>query len=145
MGQLKQVTRQIFQPAFEMSIVRPLCIQLHYLKPESPINLLEVPIEGVAQQIYEGCRGNLELLHPCIENTSINKYQALFDPDPVYDRYRLAFFLNAANQHVDHDWLVGTLDVTAEHVMETNSGGATLLYQVQQILEDPAYFGEPSI
>ena len=28
MGQLKQVTRQIFQPAFEISIVRPLCIQL---------------------------------------------------------------------------------------------------------------------
>ena len=138
MGQLTQITRQIFQPALEISIVRPLCIQLDYLKPESPINLLEVPIEGVAQQIYEGCRGNLELLHPCIEKTAMNKYEALFDPDPVCDRYRLAFFLNAANQHADHDWCVGALDVTAEHAMETNSGGAILLYQVKQFLQDRA-------
>ena len=69
-------------------------------------------------QQYEGDTGSLELLQPCEERPEITKYQALFEPDASFDRYRLAFFLNSAhNAGAGHqDWMLSALDELAETV-----------------------------
>jgi len=135
MQQLRVFMRRIFHPDFEYAIVRTLCIHLNYLQPEAPPDLLCVSPAAPNLVAHEGPRGSLELLHICPENPNIIKYQALFDADPVYDRYRLAFFLNAANQHDGQDWLWGAMEVTAEHMANESPEGSRILLEAKQLIQ----------
>ena len=87
--------------------------------------------------VHEGHRGGLELLHPCPHDATQTKYQALFDPDPMFDRYRMAFFMNAANQHGEgSDWLLGAMDITAEHIAQEWPEGSQLLLAARNTLKE---------
>ena len=118
--QLKKLFREIFIPAHAESLVRILCIMLDYILPSAPLELLSMAPETPELQTHEGQRGSLELLHPCAENPTLTKYQALFNPDVLYDRYRIAFFMNAANQHASQDWLLDAVDSTSQLLADNN-------------------------
>ena len=89
---LQSFARTLFQPCNEESIVRPLCVHLDYLLPTAPENLhLRDSAHSEALILFEGSRGSLNLLHPCPERPSMTKFQALFAPEPEFDRYREVF------------------------------------------------------
>ena len=94
-------------------------MHLDYLLPNAPDNLhlQEADPTGFLTS-SEGGRGSLELLHPCPECPSMTKFQTLFVPDPMFDKYRLAFFLNSANNPGTggDEWLLGTLSFLADEV-----------------------------
>ena len=81
--------------------------------------------------IFEGERGALELLHPCPECPSLTKFQCLFVLDPIFDKYRQAFFLNAATSPGSggDDWLYGTMSVLAEDSEDAEHVDASALLQ----------------
>ena len=132
---LRLFFQEIFQPAHAETVVRCLCIQLDYLQPTAPDDLLNVPPSTPGLRAHEGPRGNLELLHPCAENTTMTKFQALFDSDPVYERYRIAFFLNSANRQGGQDWLLGAVEIAADLLTETSPGGRQLLLDARSLLK----------
>ena len=71
---------------------------LGYFTSVSP-NYLEALVGDPAIKRYEGDKGGahgFDILHPCSEQErpELTKYQALFDADAMFDRYRLAFFQN---------------------------------------------------
>ena len=132
--QLKKLFREIFIPAHAVSVVRILCVLLDYLLPSAPLQLLSMPPETPELQRHEGQRGSLEVLHACSENLSLTKYQALFNPDVLYDRYRIAFFMNAANQHAEQDWLLDALDSTSQLLADSNPEGEALLVSARTLL-----------
>ncbi len=133
---LQTFFKEIFQPRYEESTVRTLCILLNYLEPTAPVDLLAASPTRAGLRNHEGPRGALELLHPCVENIGITKYQALFNPDPVYDRYRSAFFMNASNQHAGRDWLHGAVELTASHIAGESPEGQRVLLEAKTLLEE---------
>ena len=58
----------------------------------------------------------------------------LFNPDMVYDRYRIAFFMNAANQHSAQDWLLDAVQSTSELLGDSNPEGKDLLMGARTLL-----------
>ena len=107
---------ELFVPG-HANLVRDLCVHLNYLSSTTPegVTLQTVDCSDLAMSC-EGERGALELLHPCLECPSVSKFQCLFVPDPIFDKYRQAFFLNAATSPGSggDDWLYGTMSVLAE-------------------------------
>ena len=94
-------------------------LRLDYFLPNAPDNLHlhEADPSGFLTSC-EGGRGSLELLHPCPECPSMTKFQTLFVPDPMFDKYRLAFLLNSANNPGTggDEWLFGTLSFLADEL-----------------------------
>jgi hypothetical protein len=138
MAKLRGLLSRIFVPEFEYSIVRSLCIHLDYLQSTAPENLLSLGPVEVNSYLYEGDRGHLQLLHACAVNPTMTKYQALFVPEAMFDRYRLAFFLNSANQHGGQDWLIGAVEVTADHIVHDGPRAAVasaLLLEAREVLQ----------
>ena len=93
MPELQCFAREVFRNENEARVVRRLCIALGYLKlPDDSYNVLEASPTDAEVDCYEGDVGALQLLHPCIEMPGLTKYQALFQPSPMSERYRAAFF-----------------------------------------------------
>ena len=137
LDRLRVFFKALFQVEHEQSVVRLLCIQLDYLQPSAPSSLLTAEACSADLLVHEGNRGSLELLHPCPHDASLTKYQASFDPDPMFDRYRMAFFMNAANQHGEgSDWLLGAMDITAEHIAQEWPEGSQLLLAARNTLKE---------
>ena len=114
--ELISFSHDLFVPE-HVNLVRDLCVHLNYLLPTTPEGLsLQAGDSGDLLTIFEGERGALELFHPCPEYPSLTKFQCLFMPDPIFDKYRQAFFLNAATSPGSggDDWLYGTMSVLAE-------------------------------
>ena len=101
------------------TVVKTLCVHLDYLLPNAPDNshLQEAGPTGFLTS-FEGGRGSLELLHSCPEYPSMTKFQTLFLPDRIFDKYRLAFFRNHANNPGTggDEWLWGTLSFLADEL-----------------------------
>eukprot|EP00972_Heterocapsa_arctica_P073107 10798245-Heterocapsa_arctica.AAC.1 len=68
--------------------------------------VLEAPAGDVELLEQGGGTGDLEFLHPCVECPEISKYQA------VFDKYRLAFFLNSSHNASEgkQEWMLGAVD-----------------------------------
>ena len=94
--QLLAFARQLFAPSKEAAVVRPLCALLGYLHSASHDYLESNPAANTLAR-HEGNVGALGLLQTCAECPELTKYQALFDMRSMFDRYRLAFFMNAAH------------------------------------------------
>ena len=120
-NQLLSCAKQLFRPAREASVVRPLCVLLGYLHP-TDFDFLNTSPSSAEVLTHEGDKGDLALLHPCAENGLVTKYQALFDPSEMYGKYRLAFFMNGAhNAHAGRtDWMLDALD-TIEQCFATSA------------------------
>ena len=128
---------RLFVPQKEASVVRPLCMLLGYVN-SAEHDYLRSSHEGDSMLCHEGSTGSLSLLHKCMEGTGLTKYQALFDTDIKYDRYRLAFFINSA--HSSHagqqDWMLSALDTLAVDLMSSgDDDSAALLRQGRQAVE----------
>ena len=112
--------KEVFQPLQE-DVVQSLCVHFNYLLPNAPDNLHLHEADPICfLTSFEGGRGSLELLHPCPECPCMTKFQILFVPDPMFDKYRLAFFLNSANNPgtCGDEWLFGTLSFLADEMEE---------------------------
>lgn len=87
---------QLLQPGNEEHLLRPFCLFLEY----SDASVLVDPTDMLNSRPHEdnfkheGRRGGLELLHPCVEDPTLNKYQTLFLPQVEFDRYRRAGILD---------------------------------------------------
>ena len=65
-----------------------------------------------------------------MERPGITKYQALFEAEEVFDRYRLAFFMNTAHNAAAsrQDRMLDAVEVLAEELAcAGNPGDAALL------------------
>ena len=107
--------RELFRIDLEETLVRPLSLLVGYLSTTSA-HVLELEAGSAAAEELEGPVGGLELLHPCREQPDLTKYQALFNADPAFDRYRLAFLLNAAHAggRCQENWMLNALETLAE-------------------------------
>ena len=143
--QLLAFARQLFVPSKEAVVVRPLCVFLGYLHSAGHDYLhSNPPAETLAH--HEGHVGALGLLRACAECPELTKYQALFDMRSMFDRYRLAFFMNGAhNAHRgQQDWMLDALHtvsdgLSAEDTMLLQSGREAVKgrYQCFGTLEIP--------
>ena len=126
--QLLAFAAELFVPDREATVVRPLCMLLGYLD-RADRDFLRFSPSSTDVPTHEGTVGDLALLHPCAENASITKYQALFDQSCRYDRYRLAFFMNGAhNAYAGRkDWMLGALDTLAQDLATSDDVGNVAL------------------
>ena len=129
--ELQQFCRTFFQDANEVALVRPLCVLLGYLINDAAYDMLRGPVDFAVAQRLEGNVGDLELLHPCIEDPTLTRYQALFCPRAEFDRYRYLFFLNSAHNSTEghREWMLGALHVLAEEL-----GHSALLRRAEELV-----------
>ena len=116
---LKDFAAEFFKPEYEADVIRPLCILLGYLT-DATVNLFENPPSAAGLLQHEGEVGALERLHPCFDKPECTKYQALFDPSPRFNKYRVAFFANTEhNRHAgQQEWLLNAFNTLAGSLAE---------------------------